>query len=149
MVGNGATNWDFDSSPSFPDTVFGFNLIPKHLLDFMKTNNCTFYLNDFRNHTGPESCVPVWQEIKNLTNNLNWYDLYRVDSPPLLITGQDRYKSVNVNGQLKTYKRGKTFGEYTPWLKHITNHELITGDILSDYVNNETVRTALHIPADV
>jgi serine carboxypeptidase-like clade 1 len=28
MVGNGATDWDFDVSPSFPTTVFNFNLIP-------------------------------------------------------------------------------------------------------------------------
>jgi hypothetical protein len=29
MVGNGATNWDFDVSPSFTETVYNFNLIPK------------------------------------------------------------------------------------------------------------------------
>ena len=29
MVGNGATNWDFDVSPSFPKTIYNFNLIPK------------------------------------------------------------------------------------------------------------------------
>jgi hypothetical protein len=31
MVGNGATDWDFDSNPSFPDTVRNFNMIPKDL----------------------------------------------------------------------------------------------------------------------
>jgi len=31
MVGNGATDWDFDSNPSFPDTVRNFNMIPKTL----------------------------------------------------------------------------------------------------------------------
>ena len=31
MVGNGATDWDFDSNPSLPDTVRNFNMIPKDL----------------------------------------------------------------------------------------------------------------------
>ena len=33
MVGNGATDWDFDVSPSFPSIVYNFNLIPKKLYD--------------------------------------------------------------------------------------------------------------------
>ena len=53
MVGNGATDWDFDVSPSFPDTVYGFSLIPQKLQVFMQENNCNYYFNDFKNHTGP------------------------------------------------------------------------------------------------
>jgi len=36
MVGNGATNWDFDVSPSFTETVYNFNLIPKRYAEEMK-----------------------------------------------------------------------------------------------------------------
>lgn len=32
MVGNGATDWDFDVSPSFPETVYNFNIMPSQLL---------------------------------------------------------------------------------------------------------------------
>lgn len=63
MVGNGATNWDFDASPSFPDTVYGFNLITKTDIDYFHDNNCTFYLNDFRNHTGPAECQVYWDKM--------------------------------------------------------------------------------------
>jgi carboxypeptidase C (cathepsin A) len=56
LVGNGATNWDFDSTPSYPQTVYNFNMIPTHLLDFMEQNDCVFYLNDFRPHKGPKEC---------------------------------------------------------------------------------------------
>lgn len=31
LVGNGATNWDFDVSPSFPSIAYDFNLIPMKL----------------------------------------------------------------------------------------------------------------------
>jgi len=78
LVGNGATNWEFDSTPSYTETVYGFNLIPKKHLDFMKENGCVFYLNDFKPHKGPKECEPVWDDIMKLTGDLNWYDLYRV-----------------------------------------------------------------------
>jgi len=32
IVGNGATDWDFDVSPSFPDVVYNFNLIPSRMI---------------------------------------------------------------------------------------------------------------------
>lgn len=114
----------------------------------MKDNNCSYYFNDFRNHSGPATCDAVWEKIQNLTSSLNWYDLYRTDVTPLL-NGKDRYKTTMVDGQLKRYKRGKTMAEYTPWLKHWFNDDKISSDILADYVNSAEVRTALHIPADV
>lgn len=77
MVGNGATNWDFDVSPSFTQTVYNFNLIPKRYADEMAINNCNFYFNDVRPHTGGEICVQPWEKIQNLTADLNWYDLYQ------------------------------------------------------------------------
>jgi hypothetical protein len=33
MVGNGVTDYDYDVSPSFPETLYNFNLISKKLLD--------------------------------------------------------------------------------------------------------------------
>jgi carboxypeptidase C (cathepsin A) len=58
MVGNGATNWDFDVSPSFPETVYNFNLIPKSLIDTFNSNYCVIYFNGFRpdNGTSTETC---------------------------------------------------------------------------------------------
>ena len=143
MVGNGATNWDFDVSPSFPETIWNFNLIPKKYIDFFNANNCTYYFNDFRNHTGPASCDPVWDAMQNLTSALNWYDLYRTTEAP--ITAEERIGKTMVAGQEKTYKRGMSQKEYTPWAKFANDR--VANDFLSDYVNNETVREALHIPS--
>jgi carboxypeptidase C (cathepsin A) len=33
MVGNGATNWDFDVGPSYPQTLYNFNMISKKVYD--------------------------------------------------------------------------------------------------------------------
>lgn len=40
MVGNGATDWDYDSDPSFPETVYNFNLVPKSVIDSWEKNGC-------------------------------------------------------------------------------------------------------------
>jgi serine carboxypeptidase-like clade 1 len=85
----------------------------------------------------------------NMTGDLNWYDLYRVDVTPLTLKGEDRYGSVIIGGQEKRYRRGMTMAEYTPWLKHSLNEHKVMNDILTDYVNNASTRAALHIPDDV
>lgn len=122
MVGNGATDWDFDVSPSFPDTVYNFNLISKAVLDEYKSNYCVVYFNDFRprNGTDLEKCNNLWDTMTNLTKNLNWYDLYRPTYPNsslsvLLADSEERYGVSEVTGE--KYKKGYTFSEYTPWLK--------------------------------
>lgn len=28
LVGNGATNWEFDATPAYPATTWGFSVIP-------------------------------------------------------------------------------------------------------------------------
>ena len=40
MVGNGATDWDFDSNPSFPQTVKNYNMIPQELWDTYSEHDC-------------------------------------------------------------------------------------------------------------
>lgn len=118
MVGNGATNWDFDVSPSFTETVYNFNLIPKRYEEEMKRLNCTYFFNDLRPHSGPEQCDPLWDKIQNMTADLNWYDLYEPASASPLKTIEERTKTVLVGGEKKTYISGRTKAEYTPWVRH-------------------------------
>jgi hypothetical protein len=51
IVGNGATDFYVDVSPSFPQVVYGMNLITKNIYDKFQNNNCFF---SFR-HVLPES----------------------------------------------------------------------------------------------
>ena len=98
----------------------------------------------------------MWEKINNLTANLNWYDLYRPVYPSSLLTASralkaNRQGEAMVKGQLKTFKRGYTMSEYTPWVKHLksSGEEPILGDFFTSYMNREDVREAFHIPADV
>jgi len=84
-----------------------------------------------------------------MKGNLNWYDLFRINpSTSPVLKDVNREGKAMIDGEEKTYKRGFTFTEYTPWAKHILqseNHPLL-GTPMSDYVNREDVRKALNIP---
>ena len=67
-------------------------------------------------------CEPLTGKIQALVGDLNWYDLYR----PLLnfkttSSLEDRIGETIVDGEVKTFKRGMTMQEYTPWKRQITN----------------------------
>lgn len=40
-------------------------------------------------------------------------------------------------------------GEYTPWLKPLTNEKRVFGDYVTSYMNQPELRTALNIPTTV
>jgi len=156
LVGNGATHWDFDVSPSYPRTLYGFNMIPKKDMDYFDENNCTYYFNDFRPHSGPEGCDAVWNHMNDLAKDLWWYDLYMPADTILdakMMTPEERMGKTVVDGVEKTYRRGFTPREYTPWLANVNpgsrTLDLVMNDLLTDYLNREDVRAALHIPSDI
>lgn len=46
MVGNGVTNWKYDTTPSLPQTLGGFDMIPNKWLDLYEQLLCSV---DFKN----------------------------------------------------------------------------------------------------
>jgi len=86
MVGNGCTDWNVDTNPALPETLYNFNIIPKRLLDAMETNNCKFYGDPtFPHARNPPVCLKTWAEIQELMAKLNIYDLYRHTYPESLL----------------------------------------------------------------
>lgn len=98
-------------------------------------------------------CNNTWDEITDMTGDLNWYDLYRPVYPggPLkgmLKTDSDeRFGISEVTGT--KYKRGYTFSEYTPWLKAPSGPQAVFGSNVTDFLNIKEVREALNIPDSV
>jgi len=149
LVGNGATNWDFDVSPSFPQIAKDFNLIPNDLYHNYTHSSCKKWFNDFKPMEGPPYCADLWNDINSFTENLNWYDLYRpVLSATPLLSEEERIGKTIIGGVEKEYRRGYTVSEYTPWLKDFMKpgkKEAVMGAPVSDYLNQANVRLTLHI----
>lgn len=79
MVGNGVTNWKFDTEPSLPRTLAGFDMIPNEWLAAYEKYNCRVDGNG--NVTGKdiEFCKDMFNNkiMKSIPDELNPYDLYR------------------------------------------------------------------------
>ena len=147
MVGNGATDYILDVWPAYVPTLYNFQMIPKSLYDTFNANNCFFSFNDVLQDQPSQICIDTFNEINAMTtDHVNWYDLYRPVYPEALkrMKSEPRYGEVEINGEIKKYKRGKTIKEYTPWVKG-ANEDIILGMTLSDYINQQEVRTALNI----
>jgi len=102
-----------------------------------------------------EVCEPILDKVDNITSNLYVYDLLRPIPDGAL--GQSRNPDFRVGktvvgGVEKTYKRGYTMAEYTPWVKKnpLANKDLVDNHVLgafvSDYANDPVLRKILHIP---
>lgn len=155
MVGNGCTDWEVDTNPALPETLFNFNIIPKRLLDAMEENNCKFYGDPTypHKHASP-ICLQTWVQIEALMSKLNIYDLYRKNYSSLLLENSlpesDRIGTTVINGETREYVRGMKMSEYTPWLRTWKNeNEPVLGDYMTDYMNRADVRAAFNIPDDV
>lgn len=152
MVGNGATNWDFDVWPSFPGTVAGMSIIPQDLLKTIEDNDCHAYFHGVYPASKTPVCLAAAERVNELTGKLNWYDLYRKNYDLPSPIPNDRIGTTTIAGEERTYKRGMTMAEYTPFAKHIMDSpsaHVVNGDFLTDYMNREDVREAFNIPSDV
>jgi hypothetical protein len=158
MVGNGATDWDYDVSPVFPEVAYQFNIISGSLLSNYRSAGCEFFFNDVRNYTGPEECNGMWDEMNQILEDpdygLNWYDLFRPGDGFTVATEEERMVERDLFGKKITGKRGFTLSEYTPWLhknhpamwaKRDGRPERVLGDTLTDYLNRPDVQTAFHV----
>ena len=146
IIGNGATDFNVDVSPSYPDTVYNFNLIKKDLYETYINNSCFFSFNGVIPESHSDVCVNAWTKINALCADLNWYDLYRKKYPNALrADDEERWGEVEINGEIKRYRRGKTVEEYTPWIPHVKGDQLF-GVSLTDYINLPLTRKAMNIP---
>lgn len=112
-------------------------------MDDFENNDCHYYFNDLKVYNNSKFCNDTWDAIQELASGLNWYDLFRKVYPDDgLLKEENRLRSVNINGEEKTYKAGMTMKEYTPWVKQISensSHPLL-GSYVSEYINRYDVR---------
>lgn len=81
MVGNGATDFNYDIWPSYAQVIWGLQMIPTSLKDAWFDDKCHKYFHDVmpNNLTKGSKCADHFDKMIALTSGagLNWYDLYR------------------------------------------------------------------------
>jgi hypothetical protein len=111
---------------------------------------------DIITHKNSPVCDGYWAELNSMLANVNLYDLYRTNYAATTLNQEgkeqkERLATTIIDGEERTYKRGHTIAERSPWLKSIISEEhpmlhQILGDGQSSYMNRQDVRTALNIP---
>ena len=147
LVGNGATDWIYDTTPSYLPMAYNHELMDKDLYDKFVENNCSWYFRDVLPGNHPKVCEDAMDRFDNLTSRINWYDIYRdvYDSPISEPIGE-----TVIDGEVRYYKRGYKMTDYAPWLKEFYGEKSpIIGDGVSDYLNREDVRKAFNIPSSI
>jgi len=157
IVGNGVTNWTYDTTPAFVKMGFWHGLYDYDTYLTMKNNNCDYGNFKLGDLTG--DCLTAFERFEELTENINVYDVFRkcyTSTTGLEMYGEDNFGVAKVGNELKTYKKYYTAQDYSPWL---FDHEptggkknvellppCVYGSYVVDYLNRYSVRSALHIP---
>uniref|UniRef100_A0A7S3KQX2 Carboxypeptidase n=1 Tax=Euplotes crassus TaxID=5936 RepID=A0A7S3KQX2_EUPCR len=155
IVGNGVTNYTYDTGKAYGGTAFWHNLYSLEMLDEIKENHCTWLNIDGvkPGKENEEACTNLYYKFRSLVSEINIYDVYRKCYTDEDI---DRLGTTMINGELKTYKRGMTAREYTPFAfddDHIDeslrlNPPCVYGSGPTDYLNRQDVRDALNVETD-
>jgi carboxypeptidase C (cathepsin A) len=73
MVGNGVTNWNYDTDPGAFEMSYWHSLIDKELYDNKTANNCSFNVNDDSKES--DICKNISKEFNKLFTDVNIYDI--------------------------------------------------------------------------
>jgi serine carboxypeptidase-like clade 1 len=166
MVGNGCTNWDFDTNPAYVEMGFWHGLYDMDMYDNIHANDCISQYGAFSTDITP-TCQGYLDTFNDLTSSINIYDVYGIcymnggaenqDSDKFELYSTSNLGMAKVGDEIKTYKKSYTAADYTPWIYHNkeSNKKLkelppcTFGNPLIAYMNNATTRAAMNIPSTV
>jgi hypothetical protein len=168
MVGNGVTNWKYDTEPAYLQMGYFHSLYDTRTFDSMHEKGCDYSgLALGLNIT--EECMDLYSVFANATTDIDIYNIfgycYGLPDPNatqnemhLAVPGHKERGLTVVSGHLKSYKKTFSQKDYTPWLPRFRLADkvknlketppCVDGAAVIQYMNQADVRTALHIPAE-
>lgn len=121
MVGNGVTNWKYDTTPAYLKMGFWHSLYDYRMYKNMTDNNCDYSGVNF-NEWPSKECTEMFNKFDNYVSKVNIYNIFgycyglKADHPDAVAPNEMGFAVVN--GQIKTFKKGFTAYDYTPWAMH-------------------------------
>jgi pimeloyl-ACP methyl ester carboxylesterase len=166
MVGNGVTNWEYDTTPATVDVAYYRSLMSSSTYNSMQKLGCDFSgvaIGNFSNVSA--ECLGHLSTMYQGMQDIDVYNIYgecwgvNASANASNWTAAARsqlYGKTMINGEEKEYKKFMTAQEYTPWVKRVRRPK---GDNQTDYgiprciyalpaaeqLNNATVRAQLNV----
>ena len=163
-IGDGCTNWTYDTMPATLNMTYGHALFNTELWDKMTDNFCDYSGIEF-NQPPSTACMGYLTEFNELIADIDLYQIYLgQDGTPAngMCSAQENeiYKQAMKFGlaedfERRPYKKHQFTGDYAPWHNTVAKaqarkngdkvHSCLGGDPLTSYLNNALVKEALHI----
>eukprot|EP00350_Pseudokeronopsis_sp_OXSARD2_P000711 CAMPEP_0170543952 /NCGR_PEP_ID=MMETSP0211-20121228/2893_1 /TAXON_ID=311385 /ORGANISM="Pseudokeronopsis sp., Strain OXSARD2" /LENGTH=400 /DNA_ID=CAMNT_0010847485 /DNA_START=251 /DNA_END=1453 /DNA_ORIENTATION=+ len=155
MVGNGCTNWNYDTTPAGMQMTYWHGFYSDTIHDIFEENDCYDQFTAYSTETSLV-CLEAFIEYENQMTYTNPYNLYG----PCSGAEPDTLESPNgvEENDGKPKVRKARLLDKTPWYGEtkIPGREKLMqtvtctyDDALYNYMNLPEVRTALHIPSNV
>lgn len=153
MVGNGCTNWKYDTEPAYYEMAAYHSLYPMETWEAMQSNSCLneYYNENWKGDTVSELCSGLRNSFEEATSKIN---VYNIEGPCWGLSSDktSKYGFTKVNNKFMPYKKYSSASEYTPWT-HAAKKEKNLGEVppcvfgqeLIDYFRDPRVTEALHI----
>lgn len=132
MVGNGVTNWKYDTTNAYLKMGYWHSLYDTKTYEELQENKCDFSGIEF-DKMPSQKCLDLFDRFNNFTDKVNIYNIfgYCYGLPSEDGSHENFAKSyemgfTTVNGHLKTFKKSFSARDYTPWATH-SNYKLNAG----------------------
>lgn len=142
-VGNGCTNWDYDTTGAYVEMGYWHSLYSTDLYNQLQDLKCDWSGAYMENVS--EDCLTWLDTFNALTADVNVYDIFGI------CYGPEPNPQLFKSGTAKSYSSR----DYTPWLypkgsKSANELPPCTfGYPIMDYLNREDVRAAFHVAPEV
>ena len=157
-VGNGVTNWEYDTQAAYVDMSYWHSLISEELHDKFEKAQCDWNMPYMLGVS--DECMSLADEFGTLTETVNVYDIYGTcwgAGPYPQAEKQEKGfpHLYHAESKRRPHQQYVSAADYTPWLamnrkKSGTQlNELppcTFGSALLDFMNSDEVRKAMNIP---
>jgi hypothetical protein len=118
MVGNGVTNWKYDTTPAFVKMGYWHGLYDDDL--YMAIKDCDYSYYQFDKAKVTPDCKTAMDRFNDLTASVNGYDVFgkcytSTEQMHILYEAKEHGKFLSVGSEQIQHAKFFTARDYTPW----------------------------------
>ena len=158
-VGNGVTNWQYDTNAAYLDMAYWHSMMSQEMRDQLDALQCDWNMPYMIGVS--DECMDIFNEFSQLTSQVNVYDIFGTcwgagPYPQAEEPEEDGKPHMYTKDEERVHQQYVTAADYTPWThmaKSKRNPKQLSelppctfGSSLLTYMNSKEVRTAMNIP---